>query len=101
MLVTPPSPKSHRYVTASPVSGSVEAAPLKLQTRPTHVGVVNTAVGATLPGGSVIVMGLMVTVDVSPYSSRTVRVGVKVPAEVYVKLGRAPVPVRVLPKLHA
>ena len=45
-------------------------------------------------------MGLMVTVDVSPYRTHR-QVGVKVPAEVYVKLGRAPVPVRVLPKLHA
>ena len=66
----------------SPVFGSLEVAPLKLQTRPTQVGVVITAVGATLPVGSVIVTGVMVTVDVRPYSSRTVRVGVKVPAAV-------------------
>jgi hypothetical protein len=63
----------------SPVLGSADPTPLMLHTRPAQDGWLMTGFGATLPAGSVMVT-VPVAVPVRPYSSRTVRVTVKVAA---------------------
>ena len=59
----------------SPVLGSADPTPLRLQTSPVQAGGLITGVGAALPAGSVMVT-VRVVVPVRPYSSRTVRVTV-------------------------
>jgi hypothetical protein len=68
-------------VKVSPVSGSADPTPEMLHTRPAQDGGLMTGFGATLPAGSAMVT-VRVVVPVRPYSSRTVRVTVKVLAVV-------------------
>ena len=77
-----PSPQLHRLLIVSPTFGSTVPVVLVAQTSPRQL-VVNVGTGAKLPPGATIVIGAKVkTAELTPHSSRTVSVGVKVPGVV-------------------